>query len=71
MNKAELIVHGILLELHYVVNEKTFNRLVEFVGNQLNAQQSVHQTALRRWSGASFLLNIVLLIVLAFIIGGR
>lgn len=35
------------------------------------AQQSVHLTALRRWSGASFLLNIALLIVLAFIIGGR
>jgi len=35
------------------------------------AQQSAHLTALRRWSGASFLLNIVLLIVLAFIIGGR
>ena len=36
-----------------------------------NAQQSVHLTALRRWLAVSIFINVILLAVVAFIIGGR
>ena len=36
-----------------------------------SAQQSVHLTALRRWLAVSIFINVVLLAVVVFTIGGR